>query len=112
MAAATSSPRGHVTRALARLGLLEYFTEIFTTGEIGVSKHKPDIYRMAAERLGTAPCETVVFEDSLYALQTAKAAGFITVGVYDANGEADQLGLKKAADLYVKCLGEVPITEM
>lgn len=32
MAAATSSPRGHVTRALARLGLLEYFTEIFTTG--------------------------------------------------------------------------------
>ena len=64
------------------------------------------------ERLGTAPCETVVFEDSLYALQTAKAAGFITVGVYDANGEADQPGLKKAADLYVKCLGEVPITEM
>ena len=42
MAAATSSPRAHVTRALARLGLLEYFTEIFTTGEIGVSKHKPD----------------------------------------------------------------------
>ena len=40
------------------------------------------------------------------------AAGFITVGVYDANGEADQPGLKKAADLYVKCLGEVPITEM
>ena len=112
MAAATSSPRAHVTRALARLGLLEYFTEIFTTGEIGVSKHKPDIYRMAAERLGTAPCETVVFEDSLYALQTAKAAGFITVGVYDANGEADQAGLKKTADLYVKCLGEVPITEM
>ena len=112
MAAATSSPRGHVTHALQRLGLLEYFTEIFTTGEIGVSKHKPDIYRMAAERLGTAPCETVVFEDSLYALQTAKAAGFITVGVYDANGEADQAGLKKTADLYVKCLGEVPIKEM
>lgn len=112
MAAATSSPRAHVTRALARLGLLKYFTEIFTTGEIGVSKHKPDIYRMAAERLGTAPCETVVFEDSLYALQTAKAARFITVGVYDANGEADQAGLKKTADLYVKSLGEVPITEM
>ena len=53
-----------------------------------------------------------MFEDSLYALQTAKAAGFITIGVYDANGEADQPGLKRAADLYVKCLGEVPITEM
>ena len=64
------------------------------------------------ERLGTAPRETVVFEDSLYALQTAKAAGFITVGVYDANGEANQAGLKKTADLYVKRLVEVPLTEM
>ena len=106
MTAATSSPRGHVTRALARLGLLEYFTEIFTTGEIGVSKHKPDIYRMAAKRLGTAPCETVVFEDSLYALKTAKAAGFYTIGVYDADGETDQAGLQMAADLYVRDLHE------
>lgn len=37
--AATSSPRTHVTRALERLGLLPYFRAIFTTGELGVSKH-------------------------------------------------------------------------
>ena len=50
--------------------------------------------------------QTIVFEDSLYALKTAKAAGFYTVGVYDADGESDQAGLKAAADLYVKELGE------
>ena len=106
MAAATSSPRGHVTHALQRLGLLGYFAQIFTTGEVGVSKHEPTIYLLAAQALGSAPGETTVFEDSLYALKTAKAAGFYTVGVYDADGESDQAGLKAAADLYVKELGE------
>ena len=51
-----------------------------------------------------APAETLVFEDSLYALKTAKAAGFYTIGVYDADGETDQAGLQRAADLYVRDL--------
>ena len=106
LAAATSSPREHVTRALDRLGLLGYFTRLFTTAEVGVSKHEPTIYLLAAEALGAAPAETLVFEDSLYALKTAKAAGFYTVGVYDADGESDQEGLRNAADLYVRDLHE------
>ena len=75
LAAATSSPREHVTRALERLGLLGYFTRLFTTAEVGVSKHEPTIYLLAAEALHAAPAETLVFEDSLYALKTAKAKG-------------------------------------
>ena len=106
MAAATSSPREHVTRALERLGLLPYLREIFTTGEVGVSKHEPAIYHLAAGTLRTAPAETLVFEDSLYALKTARAAGYRTVGVYDAHGEADQAGLKAAAEVYLTALTE------
>ena len=106
LAAATSSPREHVTRALERLGLLGYFTRLFTTAEVGVSKHEPTIYLLAAEALHAAPAETLVFEDSLYALKTAKAAGFYTIGVYDADGETDQAGLQMAADLYVRNLHE------
>ena len=106
MAAATSSPREHVTRALKRLGLLPYLQAVFTTGEVGVSKHKPDIYHLAAKTLGTVPAETLVFEDSLYALKTAKAAGYRTVGVFDANGEADQAGLRDTAEVYLTALTE------
>ena len=58
------------------------------------------------EALHAAPAETLVFEDSLYALKTAKAAGFYTIGVYDADGETDQAGLQMAADLYVRDLHE------
>ena len=108
MAAATSSPRTHVTRALERLGLLPYLQAVFTTGEVGVSKHEPAIYHLAAERLGTAPEETLVFEDSLYALKTARAAEYCTVGVFDAHGEEDQAGLKAAAEIYLTALPEFP----
>ena len=108
MAAATSSPREHVTAALDRLGLLPYLKAVFTTGEVGVSKHEPAIYHLAAERLGTAPEETLVFEDSLYTLKTARAAGYCTVGVFDAHGEEDQAGLKAAAEVYLTALPEFP----
>ena len=108
MAAATSSPRTHVTRALDRLGLLPYIEAIFTTGEVGRSKHEADIYHLAAQALHTAPAETLVFEDSLYALRTAHSAGYPTGGVYDANGESDQQGMRSAADIYLVSLREFP----
>ena len=101
MAAATSSPREHVRRALERNGLLGYFSAIYTTGEVGKSKHSPDIFDLAAREMGLAPGEVLVFEDSLYALRTAKAAGYRTVGVFDAAGEAAQDELRRTADAYV-----------
>lgn len=104
MAAATSSPREHVEKALSRNGLIGFIDRIFTTGEVGVSKHSSDIYNLVADFLGTKPEETLVFEDSLYALKTAKNAGYVSIGVYDSKGESDQTGLKNTADIYLKDL--------
>lgn len=104
MIAATSSPREHVTKALQRNGLYDYLQQIYTTGEVGVSKHEPMIYQLAANSLGTKPEETLVFEDSLYALKTAKNAGFRAIGVYDADGETDQEGVRQTGELYLPSL--------
>ena len=107
MAAATSSPREHVTVALERNGLLPYVDRLLTNAEVGTSKHSPEIYDAAAEFLGFAKDETCVFEDSLYALKTAAQAGYRTVGVFDKNGEPDQRGLKESAEVYVMNLMEL-----
>lgn len=104
--AATSSPREHIERALERNGLLEYISRMFTNSEVGKSKHFPDIYNAAAANMRTAPEETIVFEDSLYALRTAAAAGYHTIGVADCKGEPDQDGLREAADIYISDLRE------
>lgn len=106
---ATSSPRDHIEKALERNGLLGYVERLFTNSEVGSSKHSPDIYNIAAESMGTKPEETLVFEDSLYALKTAADAGYHTVGVYDSHGESDQEGLRRTADIYVKELAEINI---
>ena len=106
MIAATSSPREHVTKALQRSGLYDYLQQIYTTGDVGVSKHEPMIYQLAANSLGTKPEETLVFEDSLYALKTAKNAGFRAIGVYDADGETNQEGVRQTGELYLKRLSE------
>ena len=107
MTAATSSPAEHVSRALERNGILGYLDRIFTVAEVGTSKHSPEIFDAAAAFMGTSRDETLVFEDSLYALKTAAEAGFHTAGVFDARGETDQEGMKETAEIYIKDLSEM-----
>lgn len=106
-AAATSSPREHVRRALERNHLLPYLQKIYTTSEINASKYSPEIYFTAAEFLKTRPQDTLVVEDSLYALNTAKNAGFQTAGIFDPFGEPNQAQLKEKADVYCSSLNEL-----
>lgn len=109
MTAATSSPRIHVEKALERNGMLGFIEKLFTNTEVGASKHEPKIYNQAAAYMGTKPEETLVFEDSLYALKTAKDAGFVTAGVYDAKGETDQEGVRNTGDFFIKELSGFPL---
>ena len=102
MAAATASSREHVEAAFRRLGIDGYFGRIFTCAEVGAGKRYPLIYERAAGYLGAKPGEILVFEDVLYAVETAKGAGFHTVGVYDrfSAGETDKI--KSLADVYAR----------
>ncbi|MCQ2467221.1 MAG: HAD family phosphatase [Clostridia bacterium] len=106
MVVLTSSPRSHVEAALKRAGILDVFEKVLTTTEIGMSKHNRDVFDVAAKELGLGCSDIVVFEDSFYALATAADAGYKTVGVFDADGESNQEGLRQKADLYVKDLME------
>ena len=100
MCVATVTDRYLVVETLERLGVRHYFSEIFTCAEVGFGKDKPIIYQKALEHLGTEKRDTYVFEDMLFALNTAKTDGFPTVGVYDRH-EAHQDELKGLADYYV-----------
>ena len=60
----------------------------------------------ASKFLGTAAEDTWVFEDGLYAVRTAKQAGFHTVGIYDPASCKDQEKLRKEADIYLENLKE------
>ncbi len=102
MCIATATAKSLADQALRRLGLREYFSEIFSVDEIGAGKGHPDIYRAALNHLGTKKEETFVIEDIWKALETANKDGFVTVGVYDDREKANQDRLKENADYYIE----------
>ncbi len=83
MCIATATDRYQIEAALKRYNMLDFFEGIFTCAEVGHGKDKPIIFRKAMEYLGTDRSTTFILEDALHAVQTAKADGFLTVGIFD-----------------------------
>ena len=100
MCVATVTDRPIVEDVLKKLGIRDFFTEIFTCAEVGYNKETPHIYRAALKALGTKKDETVVFEDAVHALMTAKNDGFTVAAVYDKH-EAKQIEMRSEADYYI-----------
>lgn len=108
MAIATSTDRDLVDIALARTGFGPYFSAVFTCSEVGAGKGEPDVYNAALAHLGTPRAATMVFEDSCFALRTAKAAGFPAAGVFDASQAGLQEEIRSLADLYIPAFDQIP----
>lgn len=70
-----------------------------------------DIYEMAMRRLQSNKRDTVVFEDALHAIRTAKAAGFRVAGVYEATAEQDQPEIQRLCDYYIRSYEELVQSE-
>lgn len=101
LAVATAGVRETHEAALSRLGVLDLFSDILVCTELGTSKRVPDIYLRAAESLKAPPCETCVFEDALYAAETAKAAGFHVIGVADGSEAHEREKIISLADAFI-----------
>ena len=96
VATATEEDMAHL--CLRRLGLEDCFEFLLSCQTLGIGKDNPEIYLQAAKRLGAQPEECVVFEDALFAAQTAKQAGFYTAAVQDDNQARDWAELSALAD--------------
>ena len=107
MCIATATDRRLVEPALERCGIIGYFVRVFTCGEEETSKSSPDIYLRAAACLGTEIADTLVVEDALYAIVSAKRAGFPVAGVYDITAEDQQDEIKKWCDYYCISIDEL-----
>ena len=73
--------RNSVTNSLTSLGLLDKFETIVGAEDYKNSKPAPDAYLLAAARLGVAPGDCLVFEDTDMGIQAATAAGMASVKI-------------------------------
>ena len=108
MVIATATDRDMIAAAMERLGLTDYFQGIITCGDLGMPKTQPDIYLYAAEKLGTRPEETLVFEDVAHAVRSAFSAGFPTISVYDKQSESEREEMRALSVLYLNSYSEWP----
>lgn len=107
LAAATSSELDLIMPCLERLGIVNLFENITTISEVKHDKSQPDIYLLAAERLGLSPSQCAVFEDILCGIQSAKKAGFFTVAVEEAASISDQEEIVKTTACYIHSYSEL-----
>lgn len=78
---ATSSSHGYVQRVVGPFGLLPRFNLILAAEDVTQGKPHPEIYLKAAHKLGIAPSEMMVLEDSQNGTNAAASAGAVAVAV-------------------------------
>lgn len=93
-----------IKAALLRTGILRYFDSIFCGKDEENAKDNPRSFEKACERLGTPKDETIVFDDSVYALRTARAAGFKCIAVL--NGDETPEELAELEELSEFCISD------
>lgn len=107
MCVATATDKHLVEKALERNEIREYFSEIFTCGSVGAGKDSPVIYDVALKHLGTPKESTFVFEDALYAIETANKAGYNILGIKDISEKADPEIVKQLCNYYINDYSEI-----
>ena len=80
-AVVSGSPRDSVTASLEILNILDRFDTLVCAGDYQKGKPDPEPFLVAAKRLGVAPEDCLVFEDTDMGIQAATAAGMTSVRI-------------------------------
>jgi HAD superfamily hydrolase (TIGR01509 family) len=105
LAIASSSPPALIEFAMSEAGILDRFGEIVSADHVGRGKPAPDVFLVAAERLGIAPNSCAVFEDSSAGILAARAANMFVIAVPNPHYPPHEEALQ-AADLALGSLLE------
>ena len=98
MCVASATAEYLMEACLRRLGILEEFEFLLSCETVGAGKHSPEVYYLAAKKLGAEPQDTAIYEDAFHAVQTAKNAGFYVAAVYDENAKENWEEICNLAD--------------
>ena len=93
VALATNAERANIDFVLDGANLRAYFHVIVDGSQVPSPKPAPDVYLKAAEELGIATGNCIVFEDSPVGVAAARAAGMRVVGVLTHASPLDGIAL-------------------
>ena len=105
VAVASSSNMNYIVNNMEKTGLVKYIDELASGAEVKNGKPAPDVFLLAAERLGVKPEECIVLEDSKAGVIAGSTAGAKVIMAPDMF-EPDEICKEKAYKI-VENLGEV-----
>ena len=97
----TASSHSTLDPCLKRLGLWEYFDNVWSCDDFETTKTDPEIYLRAAQKMHTCVENVLFLDDNLNANVTAKTAGMYVCGVYDDSSKEYTEQIKCATDYYI-----------
>ena len=100
-ALATSAPRPNVDVLMRKLGMDRFFDAMVLAEDVSQGKPDPEVFILAAQRLGVARGRCIVIEDSPAGIEAARRAGICSIGVSSTGGTL-------AADCAVDSLDSLP----
>jgi len=68
---------------LKKVALMPYFDAIVDGTQVSKAKPDPEVFLIAAKKLGVKPVNCVVFEDALAGIEAANTAGMESIGIGD-----------------------------
>lgn len=96
-AIASAAPRANIQTILDALQASRCFQAIVSADDVHRGKPDPEVFLIAASKLGVAPKHCIVVEDALHGIEAARAAGMKSIGV-------SQNGKHLPADIVVRSL--------
>ena len=103
----TASPHLTLDACLKRLEIYDLFENVWSCEDFATTKSDPEIYKMAAARIGKPVGEILFLDDNLNADKTAKAAGMQVCGVYDESSKDYVEEMKAETDRYIYDFSEL-----
>jgi beta-phosphoglucomutase len=103
LAVGSSGPPENIALSLEKLGRAARFGAVVTGADVTRGKPDPQVFQLAAERLGVPAASFVVVEDAVHGIEAARRAGMKGVALTGTT-TADKLG---HADLVVDSLREI-----
>ena len=100
-AVASSAPRLNIEVVLEVIGLADHFAATVSAEDTERGKPDPQVFLLAATRLGIPPSRAIVVEDAAAGIEAARRAGMRNIAV-------SRDGVHMAADVVVRSLADLP----
>jgi beta-phosphoglucomutase len=111
-AMASSAPRANLEMILDLTATREYFVAVVSAEDTQRGKPDPQVFQLAADRLGVPASRCVVFEDAVAGVQAAKAAGMRCVAVRFVGHHPAEKLRDAGADRVVESLADITADEV